>query len=363
MAIQGSVTTGIYPNPVHSLNVLGKVDHQFSGADQLSVRYALYDVTSDNARGVGSLNAPPDRPASTTSISRWPSANVWTISSNTVNETRVQIAHGDLKAYSTDPVGPAVSIAGVATFGTSRAARRGAQNTMYQAVSNVSHRAGAHALRAGVDFLYNDDTITFLRTFRGSYTFSSMANFLAGNYNGFSQTFGDPVVIRRNPNVGFYAQDEWRAARGLTLNAGLRYDLQFLETINTDTNNVSPRAGLRLGTDRFAGLPHPRRAGVFFDRVPLRAVANALLSAGNTTDVASSASRRSPASCRRRRVPRCFPTSCRTGCHRPTSCRSRRWTRTCRMRIRRRRTSKSNDAGAQPDHQCRAISTSAARTC
>ena len=30
---------------------------------------------------------------------------------------------------------------------------------------------------------------------------------------------------------------------GLTLNAGLRYDLQWLETISTDSNNVSPRAG------------------------------------------------------------------------------------------------------------------------
>ena len=38
------VTTGIYPNPVDSTNVLGKVDHQFSGRDQFSVRYSLYDV-------------------------------------------------------------------------------------------------------------------------------------------------------------------------------------------------------------------------------------------------------------------------------------------------------------------------------
>ena len=69
---------------------------------------------------------------------------------------------------------------------------------MFQVVNNLSHRAGSHALRAGVDFLYNDDTITFLRTFRGSYTFSSLANFLTGNYNsGFAQTFGDPVVNQR----------------------------------------------------------------------------------------------------------------------------------------------------------------------
>ncbi len=39
-------------------NLLGKVDHQFSGSDQLSVRYSLYDVESENSRGAGGLNAP-----------------------------------------------------------------------------------------------------------------------------------------------------------------------------------------------------------------------------------------------------------------------------------------------------------------
>ena len=46
------VATGIYPNPVHRSNVLGKIDHQFSGADQLSVRYALYQVTGGCRRGM-----------------------------------------------------------------------------------------------------------------------------------------------------------------------------------------------------------------------------------------------------------------------------------------------------------------------
>ena len=139
------------------------------------------------------------------------------------------------------------------------------------------------------EFLYNDLTITFPRSVNGSYAFSSLANFLAGTWNasGFTQTFGNKVVPQTNPSVGFYVQDEWRANRRLTVNAGLRYDLQFLNSINTDSNNVSPRAG-------FAFTPLASRKtivrgsfGLFYDRVPLRALANALLSSGNTTNLTS----------------------------------------------------------------------------
>jgi len=279
------VATGIYPNPVHGLTGLGKVDHQFSGADQLSVRYAYYDVTSSNARGVGQLSAPSGSTGVDNRDQSVAVSNVLTLSPNTLNETRVQVARGDLEAYSTDLLGPQVTITGVATFGTFGSSPTRRQNTMFQVVNNLSHHAGAHALRAGVDVLYNDDTITFLRSFRGAYTFSSLANFLAGNYSGYAQTFGNPVVSQTNPNVGIYAQDEWRAGPRLTVNAGVRYDLQFLETINTDTNNVSPRLGFAWAPTDSQDTIVRGGVGVYFDRVPLRATANALFAAGNTLDL------------------------------------------------------------------------------
>jgi hypothetical protein len=73
----------------------------------------------------------------------------------------------------------------------------------------------------------------------------------------------------------------------VTLNAGVRYDLQFIETINTDRNNVSPRVGLAWSPFDSRRTVVRGSAGLYFDRVPLRAVANAILSANNTTDLAN----------------------------------------------------------------------------
>jgi hypothetical protein len=283
------ISTGIYPNPVHLTNALAKVDHQFNPKDQFSIRYSVYDVHSINSRGAGGLNAASasahlDDTDHTIAVS-----NVTTLSPRLVNETRGQFTRSYLKAPPSDPVGPAVSISGVASFGTLSGSPTGRLNKLYEIVDNLSYQAGAHSMRAGVDYLYNDDTITYPRSFRGSYSFSSLANFLSGTYNnsGFTQTFNNSVVAQTNPNAGFYAQDEWKATPRLTLSFGVRYDLQFLKTIVTDTNNVAPRAGLAWTPFGSQNTVVRASYGLFYDRVPLRALANALLSAGNTTEVAN----------------------------------------------------------------------------
>ena len=215
-------------------------------AHQFSVRYGRYDVSSTNSRGAGGLSAPSASAGLDNTDQVLAFSHALILSSRSLLETRAQVAHSDLQAPPSDAIGPAVSIAGVASFGTASGSPTARVNRMYQVVNNLSLVAGAHSMRAGVDFLYNDDDITYPRSARGSYTFSSMPNFLSGTYNnaGFAQTFGDTSVSQTNPNLGIYVQDEWKVNDAVTLNAGLRYDLQYLETISTDTNNLSPRIGV-----------------------------------------------------------------------------------------------------------------------
>ena len=200
------VTTGVYSNPVHSTNLLAKVDHQVSGRDQMTVRYSLYDADSRNSRNAGGLNAPSASSALDNLDQTIALSNTLALSGLTVLETRAQFAHSDLQAPPTDPIGPAVSIAGVASFGRLSNSPTGRLNKLSQVVANLAHQAGSHAFRIGIDFLHNDNVIVFPRAVRGTYTFSSLANFLAGTYNnaGFTQTFGATEVTQANPNVGMY---------------------------------------------------------------------------------------------------------------------------------------------------------------
>jgi carboxypeptidase family protein/TonB-dependent receptor-like protein len=281
-----SVTTGSFPTGFDATNLFLRLDHRLAENTLLTARYSLYDISSDNARNVGGLNAVSRGTALGNTDHTLALSAVVTVSPLAVNETRVQLTRSRLSAPPNDLVGPAVNVSGVASLGTATSSPTARDIDLLEVANVTTVQRGAHALKAGADFLYNRVDIGFPGAIQGVYTFSTLDSLRAGRYVTFQQAFGEEAQHQDNPNLGVFVQDEWRARRDLTLNGGLRYDLQMLDDpIRTDTDNVSPRLGL-------AWAPGDGRTvvrasgGLFYDRLPLRAISNALQRDGTKYQVA-----------------------------------------------------------------------------
>jgi hypothetical protein len=270
------IGTGAFATGYHTTNLFGRVDHQATAGSRIEFRYSIYDVSSPNARGVGGLSDVSrgtrlDNRDQTIALSLQSS-----LSTTLINEARAQFTGSRLSAPVNDSVGPAFTISGVALSGTSASSPTARDLDVIQAADTITLVRGAHLVKAGADFLYNRTTIVFPGALQGTYTFGTIANLQRGTYVQFQQAFGAPSLLQSNPNLGVFVQDQWRAPHGVTIDAGIRYDVQWLPSpIQLDANNVSPRVG-------FAWAPGDQltvvraSAGLFFDRIPLRATSNAL---------------------------------------------------------------------------------------
>jgi hypothetical protein len=281
------IGTGEFGTGYDTTNYFARVDHQLSSSNQFIARYSLYDISSPNSRSVGSLNAVSrgtrlDNRDQTVALS-----DVAALSARDLNEVRFQFTRSHLSAPGNDLIGPAVSISGVANFGASTSSPVRRNDGLYELSETLSLQRGSHFFKAGADFLYNRLDINFPGAqIAAVYSFSSLAAFQAGRYSTFQQAFGDPNQFQSNPNVGLFAQDEWKPTANLTFNLGLRYDLQKLPSpIQTNTRNFAPRFGI-------AWSPANRRTvirasyGLYYDRIPLRATSNALQRDGSKYRVA-----------------------------------------------------------------------------
>jgi hypothetical protein len=268
--------TGVVPAGHDSTNFFARLDHNMNAAGLLTARYNLYRIYAKNSRTVGGLNTFSRGTGLDNFDQTFATSLVSTISARAFNEARFQFTRSRLRAPVNDAVAPAVNIAGVASFGTATFSPTARDADVYEFVNNFSVQNGAHTLKAGVDLLLNRVYITFPGAKGGVYTFTSRANFLSGNYGSFQQAFGAPAQFQSNPNTGLFIHDEWRPRSDLTVNAGLRYDVQFLpDPIATDANNFAPRFGVAFAPGARATVLRAS-FGFYFDRIPLRATSNAL---------------------------------------------------------------------------------------
>ncbi len=124
---------------------------------------------------------------------------------------------------------PSISITNITPF--SEAGSKNLEQT-YQGNTSLTKVLAKHTIKAGVSYLYNDSWQNSAVshgafTFTGLYTGIAYADFLLGYPLTTSTATPLDFVVRFNSSqYATYIQDDWKPIRNLTLNYGLRYDLQ-----------------------------------------------------------------------------------------------------------------------------------------
>lgn len=110
---------------------------------------------------------------------------------------------------------------------------QGRNVSQYQITDGLSWLKGTHNFRFGVDFKRDNVTDTILQenSYGGFNFFFGAADFAGGTLPGpskasfFQQAFSHlRNIYSAIYNVGFYAQDEWKAKPNLTIDYGIRFD-------------------------------------------------------------------------------------------------------------------------------------------
>lgn len=250
-----------------------------------------------------------------------------------VNEFRTKIGVEDNYQFSTPPLpgepttglngrSPSVAITGGLTFGKPNFLERthNPRETNYQFVDNVTLTAGNHTFKFGGDFLRTNDILDNLFQEGGVYSYNNINDFIVDYTNwttngalrtagkvcststrlagrcytsNFAQGFGQPRFEFDTTDLAFYIQDDWRWSPRLTVNLGLRYEVELMpdpqipnptfpqtNQFPTDKNNFGPRGGFAYDVTGDGKTSVRGGLGVYYGRLINSTISNAITNTG-----------------------------------------------------------------------------------
>jgi len=239
--------------------------------------------------------------------------DTWTIGNSKVNEFRFQYARRGLSyfynTHTPDGSIPAINITGVAYFGREPYSYIQRTEQRYQFTDNFTWTIGRHNTKFGVDVNYLPLDASFTVNYGGVYDFGSFSSATLGFVNpdpthlpnfpdlnsvqaygaglpaDLIQGLGSPKDSFHNVPIGAFWQDSWRVSPHVTLNYGVRYDVEVPPTfkapqglaaaayktlglqkgIQTDKNNVQPRIGVAVDPKGDGKTVIRASYGMFYD--------------------------------------------------------------------------------------------------
>ena len=267
---------GLFPFPTRQHQASARLDHHFNESNQTFLRYTFDHLTEydpDVQALIGFSRG--------TSVLNWDSTlqGSWVhqFSQAMSNEARLQWNWYQFNVDTNDLGGPGLDVQGYGFFGRGIFLPSHTTARRYEFTDNLTLIRGRHTLRAGFYELLRGNNTTSDTFFAGRFEFLDLPGILLSNClelpsvpvaNGgcglpaavasapistlqswslgapafYEQGFGDPRYIQTRPFTAGYIQDNWKITHSLSLNYGLRYELDSQSgPLSTYKKNFAPR--------------------------------------------------------------------------------------------------------------------------
>ncbi len=175
--------------------------------------------------------------------------------------------------------------------------------------------SGRHTFKFGGDFNHVSDLLDSLFQNAGAYSYNNLTDFLSDLafpttggcfvgtttirtkcYSSFNQGFGPTAFKFATRDYNLFFQDDFRVTPRLTLNFGLRYELQTLPETQianpleartsefpSDKNNFGPRVGFAIDASGDGNTSIRGGYGIYYGRIINSTISNAITNTGVAT--------------------------------------------------------------------------------
>jgi len=262
---------GFQEKPFRNHWMTGKIDFHLNDNNNMMVRYSREDQKRENDF-IGGNALKSNGALNTNVIDSAVAKNTTTIGSSKVNELLVLFQHFENNITANDPNDPQVFTPDF-TFGANANTPQQTIQRRWQVRDDFSFRkegwGGDHDFKVGAEVLKSHFGGFFIPTLYGSFNFAnpipgaSLNTYLNSIADTFTGSAGTNEADDNWTYLGGYIQDDWKPTRNLTLNLGLRYEIQwgpyankfhsvgkdllaaagYPSQLKNDYNNFGPRVG------------------------------------------------------------------------------------------------------------------------
>ena len=251
--------------PDNTVTYTLRVDRQMTLNNTFTGRYDYKRETLTNA-GVGLLVLPSEGYNSTNTSQMLQLSDAAVVTPKIVCETRFEYVRTRMQEDAQNS-SPTVIVEGSFNGGGSGIGIEHDNQDQYEFQEHLTIDKSNHFIRTGVKYDLLRDANESTANYNGMFLFPTLAAYQANTPTQFSVTTGKASAEVSSGWLGAYAEDEWKATKSLTVDAGLRFESQ---SAIPDHADWAPRAGFAwaVGGHGKSGSAIVLRAafGIFYER-------------------------------------------------------------------------------------------------